>query len=104
LTIVSPDQLEAFDGPHPPSLPLLSYLSHGSVDESRHELLGTFGTCHGLIRNPKPPLLGCVFPLANEGGGSSLSGLAEGKTVLVAGQGSGQRNIRLFFQLSTSIS
>jgi hypothetical protein len=59
---------------------------------------------HGLIGNPKPPLLGCIFPLANEGGGLSLSGLSEGKTVVVAGQGCGQCNTGLFFQLSISIS
>jgi hypothetical protein len=70
------------------------------VDESRHELLGTFGTCHGLIRNPKPPLLGCVFPLANEGGGSSLSGLAEGKTVLVAGQGRAAGSVTFVYSSS----
>ena len=83
----------------------LAISSHGSVDESRRELLGTFGTFHGLIRILNTPRWRGALAIGQRVRGivaEAQSGLSEDKTVVVAGRRCGRCNPRLFFQRSIS--
>jgi hypothetical protein len=57
---------EAFDTPCI-SFSFSFSLSHsmGVSAERRREHLGTFGTFHGLIRNPRRLLLGCILAIGS---------------------------------------